>query len=67
MKTPDEAIQWLIDIVQIALGQGHASTSEIEAWLLAAISLEDLTLERAAETQEIRSFSAWADGAAKLH
>lgn len=66
-KTTDEAVEWLIDVVQTALEEGHASASDLEEWLLAAIALEELALEEAADAREARTFSSWIAPTRTLH
>ncbi len=48
-KTTDEAVEWLIDVVQQAIEDGRATADELEDWLLAAMALEDLAQARRIE------------------
>lgn len=66
-KTTDEAVEWLIDVVKTALEEGHASASDLEEWLLAAVTLEELALEEAADAREARTFSSWMSPGGTLH
>ena len=66
-KTTYEAVDWMIEVVKTALEEGTASASELEEWLLAAISLEELALEEAADAREARSFSALMTPTGTLH
>ena len=66
-KTPYEAVDWMIEVVKTALEDGTASASELEEWLLAAISLEELALDEAADAREARNFPAWMKPAGTLH
>ena len=66
-KLDVEAVERLIDVVKEALETGHASTSDLEEWLLAAIALEELALEEEAEDFEIRTFVTWMGPEGTLH
>ena len=66
-KTTYEAVDWMIEVVKTALEEGTASASELEDWLLAAISLEELALEEAADAREARTFSSWMTPTGTLH
>jgi hypothetical protein len=66
-KTTNEAVDWMIEVVKTALEEGTASASELEDWLLAAISLEELALEEAAEAREARTFASWMRPTGTLH
>lgn len=67
-KLDAEAIERLIDIVKEALESGHASTSDLEEWLLAAIALEEMALDEEADARERRTFASWiAPGTTTLH
>ena len=44
-KTNDAAVEWLIETVKQALEDGRATAADLEEWLLAAILLEELSLE----------------------
>jgi len=66
-KTTYEAVDWMIEVVKTALEEGTASASELEEWLLAAISLEELALEEAADAHEARTFSSWMQPTGTLH
>jgi hypothetical protein len=66
-RTTYEAVDWMIEVVKTALEEGTASTSELESWLLAAISLEELALEEAADDREARTFSSWIAPTGTLH
>jgi len=58
-STSDDAVEWLIQTVRTALEEGRASPSEVEAWLLAAISLEEIALEAAADDRAARAYASW--------
>jgi hypothetical protein len=66
-KTTDEAVEWLINAVKDALEDGRASASDLEEWLLAAIALEELTLEEEFEAREGPSFGTWAGPLGTVH
>lgn len=66
-KTSNEAVEWMIEVVKTALEEGTATASELEDWLLAAISLEELALEEAADAREARTFSSWMMPTGTLH
>lgn len=66
-QTSYEAVDWMIEVVKTALEEGTASASELEDWLLAAISLERLALKDAADALEARTFSAWIKPTGTLH
>jgi hypothetical protein len=53
--------------VKTALEEGHASASDLEEWLLAAVTLEELALEEAADAREARTFSSWMSPGGTLH
>ena len=67
MKTTYEAVDWMIEVVKTALEEGTASASQLEEWLLAAISLEELSLEEAADARDARTFSGVMTPAGTLH
>ena len=66
-KTTDDAIEWLIHAVKDALEDGRATESELEEWLLAAITLEEIALEEQHDAAETRTFSTWMKPSATLH
>jgi len=66
MKT-DDAVEWLIHALKDALEHGGASESDLEDWLLAAISLEEISLEDELATRGARSLGAWMSASATLH
>lgn len=66
-KTTDEAVEWLIDVVQEAIEQGQATAAELEEWLLAAMALEDLAHAEERDALEARAFTSWMPPGATLH
>lgn len=66
-KTTDEAVEWLIDVVQQALEDGRATADELEDWLLAAMALEDLAQAEELDAREARAFTDWMRPRATLH
>ncbi len=66
-RTTDEAVEWLIHVVKDALEHGRASASDLEEWLLAAISLEEMSLEDEVAAREASTMAAWMNSAATLH
>ena len=66
-KTTDEAVEWLIHAVKDALEHGLASESDLEEWLLAAITLEEMSLEDERDARQARTMAAWMHSAATLH
>ncbi|USQ97600.1 hypothetical protein [Caulobacter sp. RL271] len=66
-KTTDETVDWLIDVMQQAIEQGHATAAELEDWLLAAMALEDMAHAEARDAQEARAFTNWMPPGATLH
>jgi predicted DNA-binding protein len=66
-KTPDETVEWLIDVVQQAIEQGQATAAELEDWLLAAIALEDMAHAEERDAQEARAFNSWMPPGATVH
>lgn len=66
-KTTDEAVEWLIDVVQQAIEDGRATADELEDWLLAAMALEDLAQADEQDAREARAFTAWMRPSATLH
>lgn len=66
-KTTDEAVEWLIDVVQQAIEEGRATPDELEDWLLAAMALEDMALADELDAQEARAFTTWMRPGATLH
>ncbi|WP_421738684.1 hypothetical protein [Caulobacter sp.] len=67
MKTSIETVEWMIDVVKTALEEGSASASDLEDWLLAVVTLEELALEEAADTRQALNFSSWILPAGTLH
>lgn len=67
MKTSIEAVEWMIDVVKAALEEGLASASDLEDWLLAAITQEEQALEEAANPGPVRTFSPSVACADTLH
>ncbi|WP_425997776.1 hypothetical protein [Caulobacter sp. DWR1-3-2b1] len=66
-KITDEAVELLIHAVKDALEQGLASESDLEEWLLAAITLEEMALEDERDARQARTMAAWMHSAATLH
>jgi hypothetical protein len=66
-KTTDEAVEWLIDVVQQAIEEGRATADELEDWLLAAMALEDMAQADELDAQEARAFTTWMRPSATLH
>lgn len=66
-KITDEAVEWLIHAVKDALELGLASESDLEDWLLAAISLEEIYLEDEQAARQARSLGTWMSASATLH
>lgn len=66
-KTTDEAIEQLIATVKEALEDGRASASDLEEWLLAAIMLEEMSLEEEHDARDNRTFSSWMLAGTTLH
>ena len=66
-KITEQAIEQLIATVKEALEHGHASASELEEWLLAAIMLEEMGLEELDDERDNRSVSAWMRTSTTLH
>ena len=66
-KTTDDAVEWLINAVKDALEDGRASASDLEEWLLAAISLEELTMDEESEARESPTFGTWAGPIGTVH
>lgn len=66
-RTTDEAVEWLINTVKTALEEGRTTASELEDWLLAAISLEEMAMEEEADAREARTFSQWMGPAGTVH
>jgi len=66
-KTTDDAIEQLIATVKAALEDGRASASELEAWLLAAIMLEEMALEEQCDERDSPTFSSWMLAGTTLH
>jgi len=67
MIKTDEAVEWLIHALKDALEHGGASESDLEDWLLAAISLEEISLEDEQATRQARTMGAWMSASATLH
>lgn len=67
MFKTDEAVEWLIHALKDALEHGQASESDLEDWLLAAISLEEISLEDEQAARQARSLGAWMSASATLH
>lgn len=67
MFKTDDAVEWLIHALRDALEHGGASESDLEEWLLAAISLEEISLEDEQATRQARSLGAWMNASATLH
>ncbi|WP_419317707.1 hypothetical protein ACN2C7_14645 [Caulobacter sp. ErkDOM-E] len=67
MFKTDDAVEWLIHALKDALEHGSASESDLEDWLLAAISLEEISLEDELATRQARSLGAWMSASATLH
>ncbi|ALL14019.1 hypothetical protein [Caulobacter henricii] len=63
----DEAVEWLIHAVKDALRDGRASASDLEDWLLAAIMLEEMSLEEERDARETRALGAWMSAASTRH
>lgn len=63
-KITDEAVEWLIHAVKDALELGLASESDLEDWLLAAITLEEMSLEDERDARQARSMAALMTSAA---
>jgi hypothetical protein len=66
-KSTQQAVDWMIDVVKMALEEGTASALELEEWLLAAIALEQQAQEEAADDREARTFSSWMNASSTLH
>ena len=66
-KTTDQAVEWLIDAVKAALEDGRASTSDLEAWLQAAVALDEMTQDEDYEAREGRMFGTWAGPLGTVH
>jgi hypothetical protein len=66
-KTTDEAVEWLINAVKDALEDGRASASELEEWLLAAIALEEMSMDEESEARESPTFGTWASPIGTVH
>lgn len=66
-KTPEQTVEWLIDVVEQAIMDGQATAAELEEWLLAAMALEDMAHVEAQDAQEARAFTRWMPPGATLH
>jgi plasmid stability protein len=67
MTKTDDAVEWLIHALKDALEHGGASESDVEDWLLAAISLEEISLEDELAAREARTLGAWMNASATVH
>ena len=66
-KTTDEAVEWLINAVKDALEDGRASASDLEEWLLAAIALEEMSMDEESEARESPTYGTWAGPVGTVH
>jgi len=63
-KTQTDAVEWLIEAVKDALENGTASEEDLQEWLLAAVLLEEMTVE---EEVEARALGAWIEPSPTIH
>ncbi|OYX04266.1 MAG: hypothetical protein B7Z12_07170 [Caulobacter vibrioides] len=66
-KSPDAAVEWLLDTVKEAIEDGRATVEDLEEWLLAAILLEEMTLDEEQDRQEARALDTWLNVSRTLH
>ena len=57
-KSPDVAVEWLLDTVKEAIEDGRATVEDLEEWLLAAILLEEMGLDDEMDRVEARAFDS---------
>ncbi|AAK24126.1 hypothetical protein EIB18_11425 [Caulobacter vibrioides] len=66
-KSPDVAVEWLLDTVKEAIEDGRATVEDLEEWLLAAILLEEMSLQEEQDRVEARALDSWLGAARTLH
>lgn len=66
-KSPDVAVEWLLDTVKEAIEDGRATVEDLEEWLLAAILLEEMSLDEELDRVEARAFDSWLSAPRTVH
>ena len=66
-KSPDVTVEWLLDTVKEAIEDGRATVEDLEEWLLAAILLEEMSLDDEQDRVEARAFDSWLSAPPTIH